>query len=204
VKGSRLSAVGYQLLLITDGFDASTVARVEAAVTALPRGAAAVLLRAKALDGRALYKAAERLRTIASILIVHDRLDVALAVGADGVHLPAAGLPVAEARRLGGARLLVGASTHARGEAEAATRDGADYVVFGPVWPSPGKSPPVGVAALAEVVRALARPVFALGGVDAAHARECVAVGAGVACIRAVLGRDHVAEAARDLFAAMG
>jgi thiamine-phosphate pyrophosphorylase len=192
-----------RLLLITDGFDEHTAARVASALAVLPEGFAAVQLRARSLDGRALLAAAERLRAIAPILFVNDRLDVALAAGADGVHLPANGLPVADARRAVGDRLLVGASTHSRDEAVTAARDGADYVVFGPVWPSPGKGPPVGVDALAAVVRAVAVPVFALGGVDAERARQCVAVGARVAAIGAVLGRDDVAAGARALFEAM-
>lgn len=196
------SSNNFRLLFITDGWDAATAERARLAVGAAP--SAAVMLRARELGGRALHDAAARLRAIAPILIVHDRVDVALAVGADGVHLPSTGLPVADARTLAGDRLLVGVSTHARSEVEAAARDGADYVVFGPVWPTPGKGAPVGVDALADAVAAARIPVFALGGVDGARARACAAVGAGVACIRAVFAADDVAQAARDLQAAMG
>jgi len=105
---------------------------------------------------------------------------------------------------VGGER-LVGASTHLLAEAAAAKRDGADYVVFGPVWPTGDKRDAVGLDALAEAVRACApMPVFALGGVDAERARAAVAVGARVACIGAVLGRSDVAAAARALAAAIG
>jgi thiamine-phosphate pyrophosphorylase len=203
----------WRILLVTDGYDATTTpARVEAAIAELPTGAAAVMLRAKALAGRALYAAAERLRAIVPILIVNDRADVAMAVGADGVHLPAQGLPVADARRLceawagthGGLRLAVGVSTHSLAAALAGADGGADYVVFGPVFATADKGPPVGLAALREVVEAVPVPVFAIGGVDAGRAASCVAAGARVACIGAVLGRDDAGAGARALAAAIG
>ena len=198
-----------RVLLITDGFDAETPNRVAAALRELP--GAAVQLRAKRLDGAALYEAARALREVAPILLVNDRADVALAAGCDGVHLPARGLDVAAARALVGAQRIVGVSTHTRQQAIAAARAGADYVVFGPVWPTgtrPGdgdKGAAVGVDALADVVRACApMPVFALGGVDAERAPAALAVGACIACIGAVLARPDVAPAARALAAAIG
>lgn len=201
------SAIRFRLLLITDGFGPATAARVAAALEAVPRGSAAVMLRAKALAGRALYDAAAALVDVVHArggqLVVNDRADVALAVGADGVHLPVRGLPVKAARRWLGERLVVGASTHSAAEAAMAFGGGADYVTFGPVFPTAGKGPPVGVAALAEVTRAAPVPVFALGGVDAERARPCVAAGARVACIGAVLGQEDAAAAARALAAAM-
>ena len=198
------SSSSFRVLLVTDGFDGETADRVAAALGELPD--AAVQLRAKRLDGSALFAAARQLRAIAPILVVNDRADVALAAGADGVHLPARGLPAADARVLVGAGRIVGVSTHSREEAIAAARAGADYVVYGPVWPTGGgeKAPAVGLDALAEVVRACApMPVFALGGVDADRARAAFAVGARVACIGAVLGRPDAAAGARALAAAM-
>ena len=196
------SSSSFRVLVITDGYGADTPDRVRAAVRELP--GAAVQLRAKRLDGRALYEAATRLRMLAPLLLVNDRADVALAAGADGVHLPARGLPVADARALVGGR-LVGVSTHSEDEAIAAARAGADYAVFGPVWPTGDKGPAVGLDALARVVRACApMPLFALGGVDPERARAAIAVGARIACIGAVLGRADAAAAARALAAAIG
>lgn len=211
VDGRRSTVDRVRILLITDGFGAETAARVAAALGAVPRGSVAVQLRAKGMEGRALLAAAEALVEVAhargAMLMVNERADVALAAGADGVHLPVRGLPVAAARRWLGARLLVGASTHSAAEAERAWRGGADYITFGPVYPTASKAaygPPVGLDALAEAVRAAAGPVFALGGVDAARAGACVARGARVACIGAVLGQADPAAAARAMLAAIG
>jgi thiamine-phosphate pyrophosphorylase len=203
-----LSRIGFDLLFITDGFDARTAARVAAALAALSPGTAAVQLRAKGMGGAALLAAARQIAAVAHAhggrLLVNDRVDVAGAAAADGVHLPVSGLPVATARQLLGAEPLLGASTHSLAEAEAAWRGGADYVTFGPVYATASKAaygPPVGLAALAAAVKAAAgRPVFALGGIgDAARAAEVVACGARVACIGAVLGRDDAADGARAL-----
>lgn len=201
-------AVHFRILLISDGFDERTRARVEAALGALPPGVAAVQLRAKALTGRALYDAALALVPIVhargGVLVVNDRVDVALAAGADGVHLPSRGLPPEAARRLVGDGLFVGVSTHTPAEVAAASYAGADYVTFGPVFPTAGKGAPVGLATLANVAKAVPLPLFALGGVDASRAAAVVATGARVACIGAVLAQDDAEAAARALWAAIG
>jgi thiamine-phosphate pyrophosphorylase len=197
-----LNRVGFRLYLVTDGWDATTAARVDAALAVLPPGSAAVQLRARSLSGRALYEAAQTLgavtRARGAPLVVNDRGDVALAVGAAGVHLPARGLPAKVARRLVGAPLLVGASTHSLDEAEMAARGGADFVCFGPVLPTASKAPygpPLGWEALAAAAR-LPVPVFAIGGIDAAAAARAATTGARAACIGAVLGQATPAAAA--------
>jgi thiamine-phosphate pyrophosphorylase len=116
------------------------------------------------------------------------------------VHLPAAGLPAAVARRALGAPALVGVSTHVLAEVAAAWDGGADYVTFGPVFATRSKvgmGAPVGLGALAEAVNAAPRPVFALGGIDAARAGEVARLGARIACIGAVLGSGDAAAGAR-------
>src|SRR5262245_35641251 len=112
-----MGSLNSRLLLITDGFDASTVGRVREALGALSPGTGLVRVRGKRLDGAALHAAATELRQVAPLFVINDRADVALAAGADGVHLPGRGLPVAVARALVGDGRLVGASTHLLAEA---------------------------------------------------------------------------------------
>jgi thiamine-phosphate pyrophosphorylase len=178
---------------------------VEAALAALPRAGAGVQLRQPSLGGRELL---DRARSLAGIcakygapLLVNDRADVALAAGADGVHLPARGLSPADARALG--LRLVGVSAHSAADVERAAREGADFAVFAPVYDTPGKVAQ-GEGALAEACRAAPIPVLALGGVDATNAPRCIEAGArGVACIRSVLGARDPAAAAIRLWQAL-
>jgi thiamine-phosphate pyrophosphorylase len=171
---------------------------VEAALAVLPRGSTGVQLRRPGEPARELLARARRLREICSRFgapfLVNDRADVALTARADGVHLPAPGLPVAGARSLGIG--LVGVSVHSAGDVARAAREGADFAVFAPVYETPGKVAR-GEAALAEACRAAPIPVLALGGVDEKNAHRCIEAGArGVACIRAVLGAKDPAAAA--------
>jgi thiamine-phosphate pyrophosphorylase len=147
-------------------------------------------LREKDLDDRALYDLARLARALfppPGRLLVNGRLDVALAAGADGVHLPADGVPVAPLRQRFGPRLLLGLSTHRVEEVMAAREAGADYVTFGPVYPTPGKErhgEPPGLAGLARAAAA-GIPVYALGGVTLDRLDEVAAAGAaGAAGIR--------------------
>ena len=126
-------------------------------------------------------------------IFVNDRLDVALAVGAGGVHLGETGIPVEEAKRLlHGENMqkdfLVGASVHSLESAKAAQASGADYVIFGPVFGTPSKAsfgPPQGTEKLGELCRTLSIPVIAIGGITTENAAQCKAAGAsGIAAIR--------------------
>jgi len=177
---------------------------VAVVAAALDAGLPAVQLRDKDLPGRSLLALAERLREATSrrgaLLLVNDRIDVALAVGADGVHLGGGSLPAEAARRLVGRAALIGVSTHAPGEAPA----GADFAFFGPVYETPSKGGAQGEARLAEAVRATTLPVLAIGGVTAARAPAVRAAGAaGAAVIRAILAAADPAAATRDLLAAL-
>lgn len=173
-------------------------------------GVDGVQVREKGLDDADLLALACTTRELlpaTTAVLVNGRLDVALAAGADGVHLPAEGLPAAPllawARRLG-QRPLVGRSTHTLAEVAAARDEGVDYVVFGPVFATPGKGEPAGVAALAAAAR-LGVPVLALGGVDAARLAAAIAAGAyGVAAIRAFGSPAAAAAMGAALAAALG
>jgi len=132
------------------------------------------------------------------LLFVNGRPDVALAGGADGVHLPARGLPLSPVRQAFRARLRVGRSTHTLAEVEAAAHAGADYVLFGPVWPTAGKTHPVGTGALREAA-SLGIPVYAVGGVTRQRLHEVAACGAfGAAAIRLFQEPERAAAAVRE------
>lgn len=137
------------------------------------------------LDGKRLVAFAEALALARAPLFVNDRADVARALDAQGLHLPAGGLPIAAARRLVGDR-WVGRSAHSPDEAKGAMEDGADYVFLGPIWQTtshPDRAPlglhAIGAAAPARVV--------AIGGITPERVRECMDAGAyGVAVLSAV------------------
>lgn len=160
----------------------------------------AVLIREKDLaDGEifSLLVEARRLLGPSTLLLVSGRSDLALAAGADGVHLPALGLPLGPLRRRWGRRLLLGRSTHHPAEVEAAAREGADYVTFGAVYDTPSKAafgPARGMPALAEACgRGI--PVLALGGVTLHRLPEIAGAGArGFAAIRAFERPEGLAE----------
>lgn len=173
-------------------------------------GVDAVQIREKHLDDRRLLEVARRARETlpaATLVLVNGRVDIALSAGADGVHLPSTGLPVAALRRRWGAEIRIGRSTHSVDEVVAAREAGADYVTFGPVYPTPSKAgygPPPGLAGLRQAA-ATGLPVLALGGVlDAQRLAEVAATGArGAAGIRA-FEADSLAELvgrAREVFA---
>jgi thiamine-phosphate pyrophosphorylase len=154
------------------------------------------------LDGELARLAAAVVRAVAGTgtrVLVNGRPDVAAVAGADGVQLPEEGLPVAAVKR-SFPRLLVGASRHSLDGARRAEAEGADFVLLGPVFATPGKEQRVlGLDALAEAARALRVPVHAIGGVSAETAgRACAAGARGLAAIRPFLQPD-VAEAVRAL-----
>jgi thiamine-phosphate pyrophosphorylase len=183
-------------------------ARADEALAGIPAGRVAVHLREKDLGGGDLLVLARALGAVCrrrgQLLLVNDRVDVALSAGADGVHLPSAGIPPEDARRLLGPVALVGVSCHSAREVAQARAGGASYATFGPVYDTPSKrpyGPPVGLAALAEACR-LGLPLVALGGVDAARVPEVLAAGAaGAAVIRAWLEGGDPAAAVHALAA---
>jgi thiamine-phosphate pyrophosphorylase len=155
-----------------------------------------IQIRGKDLSGRELAKLAENAIVRAgsgSAVLVNDRVDVACATGAAGVHLGESSLPPAQARRLVTQRcqkqdFIVGVSAHSLEGAMQAEQAGADYVIFGPVYATPSKASfgqPQGVQRLREVCQRLKIPVLAIGGITLANAGECIEAGArGIAAIR--------------------
>lgn len=181
---------------------------VEQARAALAGGARVVQLRAKrATDVQALAWA-QAIRALAhehgALCFVNDRFDLALAAGADGVHLGQTDLPPSALPASARARLQVGRSTHTLDEARTTRDEDVDYVAFGPLFGTTSKHSEYdarGLDALAEVVRIAApRPVVAIGGIDAARAADVVRAGASAICvISAVAGEPDPEAAARAL-----
>ena len=159
----------------------AVVTTADSGLRAPDLGATIVQLRNPAASARELEREARALVERSPVpVVVNARVDVALAVGAAGVNLPEQDLPVAEVRRLLGPDRLLGRSVHSAGAAREAEAEGADYVVFGPVFASashPGRQA-AGLPALAGVAAAVRIPVLAIGGIDRARAEECLRHGA--------------------------
>jgi thiamine-phosphate diphosphorylase len=166
----------------------AVIASAADGLRAAERGATHLLLRMPDADARDQYRELTALVGATPLpVLVRGRPDLALAAGAAGVNLPEADIPVSAARSLLGPDRLVGRSVHSLAAASLAVAEGADFVVFGPVFPTPTHPgmPGLGLAALGEVARAVAVPVLAIGGVDDARSAECLAAGAaGYAAIR--------------------
>lgn len=179
----------------------------EVAHAAIAGGATALQLREKQMDSRALYELAVRLRGVAREagvpFLIDDRVDIALAAGADGVHVGQDDLPVSVARRLVGPGRIVGASAETVDEALRAERDGADYLGVGPVFGTstkPDAGMPIGIGGLAAVAHAVQIPVVGIGGITSENADEVIRAGAaGVAVISAVAAADDMMAATQRL-----
>jgi len=174
---------------------------------ALDGGARAVQLREKELGGKEFFLLAERVRKLtqsyAARLFLNDRIDIALAVDADGVQIGQASIPIATARALLGPRRMIGVSTHALEEAQEAERSGADLVLFGPVYFTPSKAAygaPQGPAALKKIVEKISLPVYAVGGVKPENLAATRQLGVrGVALISAVMGAEDPKSATEKI-----
>lgn len=179
-----------------------------AVAAAMRGGVDLVQLREKSGPAMNLYETARETIPLArehgAAVSINDRLDVALASGADGVHLAGKSLPPEVARELWDG--LLGVSVHSLDEAKSVVAAGVDYVTFGHVYPTSSKPgmAPRGVRELAEIVDSVDVPVLAIGGIDASNVREVLAAGAsGVAVISTVIAAKDPESAARELRRAM-
>jgi thiamine-phosphate pyrophosphorylase len=204
----RLARVRLYVITAAGDPPERVLATVRAACAA---GAEVVQLRRKDEDARLTLRLAERCREIVTpgagtLLVVNDRVDIAMAAGADGVHLGQDDLPVAAARRLW-PQGIIGRSTHSLGQALAAQAEGADYIGVGPVFATPTKPgrPAVGLGLVRAVAGAGLRiPWVAIGGVAASTVGAVLGAGArAVAVVRAVSAAPDPEAAARDLHAAV-
>lgn len=162
---------------------------------ALDGGVRAVQLREKDLEGKELFNLAEKVRDLCAryhaALFINDRIDVACAIDADGVQLGKTSLPIETARELLGPIRTIGASTHSLEETRDAERQGADFILFGPVYFTASKAAygaPQGLAALKKIVENIALPVYAIGGIKPENVEEVMSAGSrGIALISAVM-----------------
>ena len=195
-----------RVYLVTDRGQTAGRPLLDVVDAALRGGVRAVQLRERDLAARELLALAVALRDLTSrhdaLLLVNDRIDVALACGADGVHLPGHSFRVGEARMLLGASKVIGVSTHTVEEVRAAENDGADFVVFGPVFDTPSKrafGAPVGLDALNRACTGEI-PVLGIGGITVETCATTRARGAaGIAVIREIASADDPEQAARRL-----
>jgi thiamine-phosphate pyrophosphorylase len=170
-------------------------------------GVSLVQLREKDLDGKPLFHLAQSLREVTSHhnakLLVNSRLDIALAIDADGLHLPEHALPVQTVKRF--FSNLVGRSVHSVEGARDAEQSGADYLLFGHVFETASKeNEPRGLNALQEVCKAVSIPVYAVGGVTPERVRVCVESGAfGVAVMNGIMSASDVQGAVSDYLNAL-
>ena len=201
--------VDFNLYLITDRHQTGSVRLLDVVEDALKGGARGVQLREKDLSSRELYELAYDMRKLTSKydarLLINDRVDIALAVEADGVQLSLNSLPIHRVRKLLGCTKLIGLSCHNQVNAIMAQEGGADFITFGPVYYTPSKAnygKPVGVEKLEIVSHLLEIPVFALGGIKQENIPEVTAAGAaGIALVSAIIANVDPQKETEDLIA---
>jgi len=202
----------FNLYLITDRtLFTARCAMYLAFETALEAGVKAVQLREKDLSTKALLDMAYWMRELTNEfgahLFINDRVDVALSVEADGVHLGRQSIPVQAVRKIAGNTLMIGVSTHTIGEVMEAEKDGADFITLGPVYETPSKAKygkPVGLETLKDAKSRTRLPIFAVGGIKPGNVEEVKEAGAdGIALISAILTAQDIKKTTEDFLRVM-
>ncbi|MEN6441512.1 MAG: thiamine phosphate synthase [Syntrophobacter sp.] len=204
--------IDYSLYLVTDRVLAGGRCLDEIVRQSIEGGVTVVQLREKNLGTRDFLARAVALRRVTCEmgipLIINDRVDIALACEADGVHLGQEDMDSATARRLVGKNMIIGVSVNTPKEAMEAEGAGADYLGAGPVFATPTKtdtSPPTGLSGIGEIRRVVGLPLVAIGGISSANAGEIVRCGAdGVAVVSAIIASKHPGLSAREILAEVG
>jgi thiamine-phosphate pyrophosphorylase len=197
----------YDLYVVTDNKLGKRLTHKQIAQEAVYGGADVIQFRDKEMTGRELYFAAREIRVITRIagtlFIVNDRIDIAMASGADGVHLGQDDLPLCEARHLAPEGFIIGVSVGSVTEAVQAEAGGADYVAVSPVFGTgtkPDAGPGHGTALITAIKQNISIPVIGIGGIRKENVREVILSGAdGIAVISAVISSDDIAKAAQEL-----
>jgi thiamine-phosphate pyrophosphorylase len=207
----RAEKIDWSVYVVTDKGAASGRPLPEVVAAAVAGGAGVVQYRDKAAPTREMVETARELcglcRRAGAVFLVNDRIDVALAVGADGVHLGQDDMPVPLARGLLGGKCLIGVTVHNEEELHRAEEQGADHLSIAPVFATATKvdhQAPKGPEGVAELVRMSRLPAVTIGGVDHTNAAEVMKSGVhGICVVSAVMGARDPEKAVRELLAAV-
>lgn len=201
-----MKKIDYSLYLVTERSLLCGIELETAVEKAILGGTTLVQLREKNLSTKEFYDIAVNIKKVTDKykvpLIINDRLDIALAVDAAGIHVGQSDMPCDIARKLVGENKIVGVSAHSVEEALKAQKDGADYLGVGAVFPTGTKkdAEDVSIETLKEIVKKVHIPVVAIGGVNQNNVDELVDTGInGIAVISAILGKRDIGKAAEDL-----
>jgi len=202
-----MKSIDWKLCLVADSEAAKGRYLLNLIEKSVNSGVTLVQLRAKELQTREFLQlalqTAKLLKEKSIPLIINDRIDIALACGAEGVHLGQEDIPLPYARKILGKKKRIGISVNTVNEAEEAEKGGADYLGVGPVYYTPSKRDlkailgPSGLKVIREKVKI---PILAIGGINAENAREVMSCGVdGIAVISALMEAEDIAEATREL-----
>lgn len=202
-----MKIMDYSLYLVTERSLLRGRTLVDAVRAAVAGGVTCVQLREKELETRSFLQLAQELRKalrpLGVPLIINDRLDIALAIGADGIHLGQRDMPLNIARTIGRPDWIVGVSAESPDDAIRAEEDGAGYIGVSPVFATATKSntaPPLGLDGLRAMRSATRLPLVAIGGIHTGNAREVIHAGAdGIAVVSAIMAADNPRGAAEEL-----
>lgn len=197
----------YRLYLVTDRALSRGRSMTEVVTAAVRGGATCVQVREKSCSTREFIELSLAVKKIVAplgvSLIINDRLDVAQAVAADGVHLGQSDMPLTLARKIVGPYMVIGISAESLTDALEAERGGADYLGVSPIFATPTKTdtaPPLGLTGLAEIRRQVRLPLVGIGGINSENAEEAIAHGAdGIAVVSAIVSAPDCKDATRRL-----
>ena len=213
VQGFKGSRVDFKLYLITDRkLVTHYVSLITAVEEALKGGVKALQVREKDLGTRELLDMAYRMREITdkyrAKLFINDRVDIALSVEADGVHLGQNSIPPHAVRKIAKGKFMIGVSAHSIEEAKQAEKEGADFITLGPVYKTPSKlkyGQPLGVDIIRKTKAEISIPVFAIGGIKKDRIKEVMNAGAdGIALISGILGAKDIKEKTGEFLKLLG
>jgi thiamine-phosphate pyrophosphorylase len=203
-----LLSIDFNLYLITDRTQ-TKLPLPEAVRLALKGGVRAIQLRERDLPVRKLLALAQEIRTLTrefnAKLFINDRVDIAVAVDADGVHLGHQSMPPEAVRKIVGKKMLIGVSTHNLEEAQSAETGGADFITYGPIYLTPSKAglgAPVGPESINNIINSIDIPVFVLGGIKSGNIDDVLGFGAyGISMISEIFASDDIESKVREITA---